>query len=87
MFITVHIIVALNEIKRNIEHGIQGQSILICLLSFVAYLVSIGEFCGGFVVSFVGVVVQWLDYLAVTQEPGVRFLGHCREVPSHVALP
>ena len=21
----------------------------------------------------VGVVVQWLDYLAVTQEPGVRF--------------
>ena len=24
-------------------------------------------------VTHVGVVVQWLDYLAVTQEPGVRF--------------
>ena len=24
-------------------------------------------------VGVVGVVVQWLDYLAVTQEPGVRF--------------
>ena len=35
-----------------------------------------------------GVVVQWLDYLAVTQEPGVRFPATAHvEVPSHVALP
>ena len=32
----------------------------------------------------VGVVVQWLDYLAVTQEPGVRF-PTADEVPSDVA--
>ena len=33
----------------------------------------------------VGVVVQWLDYVAVTQEPGVRFPA--KKVPSHVAPP
>ena len=34
----------------------------------------------------VGVVVQWLDYLAVTQEPGVR-LPTAEKVDSHVAPP
>ena len=36
-------------------------------------------------VGVVGVVVQWLDYLAVTQEPGVRF--PTSEVASDVAPP
>ena len=34
----------------------------------------------------VGVVVQWLDYLAVTQEPGVRF-PTSEKVASDVAPP
>ena len=33
-----------------------------------------------------GVVVQWLDYLAVTQEPGVQF-PTSEKVASEVALP
>ena len=33
-----------------------------------------------------GVVVQWLDYLAVTQEPGVRF-PTAENVASNVAPP
>ena len=37
-------------------------------------------------VVVVGVVVQWLDYLAVTQEPGVLF-PTAEEVASHVAPP
>ena len=36
--------------------------------------------------AFVGVVVQWLDYLAVTQEPGVRF-PTADKVASDVAPP
>ena len=35
---------------------------------------------------YIGVVVQWLDYLAVTQEPGVRF-PTAEKVASHVAPP
>ena len=34
----------------------------------------------------VGVVVQWLDYLAVTQEPGVRF-PTAEKVASNMAPP
>ena len=36
--------------------------------------------------KYLGVVVQWLDYLAVTQEPGFRF-PTTEKVASHVAPP
>ena len=39
-----------------------------------------------FVAMLVGVVVQWLDYLAVMQEPGVRF-PTAENVASNVAPP
>ena len=39
-----------------------------------------------YMMYFVGVVVQWLDYLAVTQEPSVRFPA-AEKMASHVAPP